>query len=197
VLLQQRLRLGGTDHEDALAVVPAARRLENDRPADLGSEAVDLVRRRHAPVAGRRRAELGEPLPHGSLVLGEQQGMRTWPTGVPLGAQRRQVLGRHMLVVEGDDRAVARHSPQVVEVAVIADDRVADDLGSRDVRSFDQHPQGDAERDRGRLHHAGELTTADDCDARSAHCRRRPLVVDAGGRGGACSGILTRRGGRC
>jgi hypothetical protein len=122
-------------------------------------------------MARCRRPELGQPTTHGALVLREQQGMRAGAAGVPLCAQRRQVLGRYMLVVEGDDGAVPSHGPQVVEVEVVTDDGVADDLRGGDVRPFDQHPQRYAERDSGRLHHAGELATTDDRDPGSTHRR--------------------------
>ena len=93
----------------ALAVVPAARGLGHDRPADLVAEARDLRRRRApAPSAGRAMPERGEPLAHGQLVLGEAQGRRARVQGDAVGLERLEHVRRDVLVVEGDDVAAAR-----------------------------------------------------------------------------------------
>ena len=78
--------------------------------------------------------------------------------------ERVQVLGRHVLVVEGDDLCPAGDLPQHLEVAVVADDRVGDDLRRRDTLRLGQQPQRDPER-RSRLRqHPRELPPTDDGD---------------------------------
>ena len=153
------VRLGRRAHDPhALAVVAAAGGLDDGREA----ERLEVGERGDGGVARTRDAELAEPDAHGALVLGEQQGVRAGSAGVPLGLERPQVLGRHVLVVERDDRDVGDDGPQVVEVGVVADPVVGDDLGGRDVGALGEQPDADAEADGGLLHHAGELAAADD-----------------------------------
>ncbi len=79
-----------------------------------------------------------------------------------LGLERPQVLGRYVLVVERHDRRVGHDRPQRVEVGVVTDDVVGDDLGGGHVGRLGEEPDADAEADRGLLHHASQLATADD-----------------------------------
>ena len=95
---------GRADEPDALAVVPAAGGLEHAREA----ERLDVGDRGDHGVARARHAELGEPGPHHGLVLGVHQRLRAGAHGDPVGRERVQVLGRHVLVVEGDHRAARR-----------------------------------------------------------------------------------------
>ena len=79
--------------------------------------------------------------------------------------ERVQVLGRHVLVVEGDHLRAVGDLPQHLEVGVVADQRVRDDLGGRDPLGLGQQPQRDPERG-GRLRqHPGQLSAADHGDA--------------------------------
>ena len=55
---------------------------------------------------------------------------------------------------------------------MVADDVVGDDLGRRHVGALGEQPDAQAQRDRGRLHHAGELSTADDGEVWSGHGRK-------------------------
>ena len=72
------------------------------------------------------------------------------------------MLGRHVLVVERDDRDTGDDGPEVVEIGVVAHPVVGDDLGGRDVRALGEKSDAHAEADGGLLHHAGELTAPDD-----------------------------------
>ena len=67
-----------------------------------------------------------------------------------------------MLVIKRDNRSISDRRPQIVNIRVITDDVVTDDLRCRYVWPFGQQPQSKAQRDGGLLHHAGELSTADD-----------------------------------
>ena len=65
-----------------------------------------------------------------------------------------------MLVIEGQDVAAGRERRHRVSVPVVADGGLRDHLRGGGVARLRQHPQSHAERDRGRLGHAGELPTA-------------------------------------
>ena len=117
------------DEPDALAVVPAAGGLQDARPA----ERRDLLDRGDQRVARARHPELGQPGAHHALVLGVHERLRPGAYGEPR-LQRVQVLGRHVLVVEGDHLAALGDPLQRRQVAVVADQLVGDDLGRRDAR---------------------------------------------------------------
>ena len=96
---------GRADEPDALAVVPAAGGLQHAREA----ERRDVVDRRSTTAlrghgtpssASRRRIT--------RLVLGVHQRLGPGAHGDAGGLERVQVLGRHVLVVEGDHRAARR-----------------------------------------------------------------------------------------
>ena len=148
------------DRPDPAAVVPAAGDLEHARQPEL----LDVRRRRHDGVPRARHAQRAEPLAHHRLVLGVDERLRARPYGDAGVGQRVQVLGRHVLVVEGDDLGPAGDLAQHLEVSVVADDRVGDDLRRRDALRLGQQPQRDPER-RGRLgQHPRELPATDDGD---------------------------------
>ena len=106
-----------------------------------------------------------EPRPHHGLVLGVDQRLRARPYGDARLGQRVQVLGGHVLVVEGDDLGPAGDLPQHLEVSVVTDDRVGDDLRRRHPLRLGQQPQRDPER-RGRLgQHPRELPATDHGDS--------------------------------
>jgi hypothetical protein len=110
---------------------------------------------------------------------------RLWsgPAGHAGGRQRLEVLGRHVLVVEGDDLAAAGDPGQRVEVAVVADLVVRDDLGRRDAFGLRQQPQRDAEGRRGLGHHPRQLPAADHGDGRGAGSHGRQRSEDGSGLG--------------
>ena len=68
-------------------------------------------------LRGHGHAELGQPRAHHALVLGVHQRLRPGAHGDAVGLERVQVLGRHVLVVEGDHRAAVGDLAQRVEVA--------------------------------------------------------------------------------
>ncbi len=103
--------------------------------------------------------------------------VRAGPHGHAVRRQRAQVVGRHVLVVEGHHRGAGGHRAQRLEVAVVADDGVRDDLGRGDALGLGQQPQRHAERG-GRLRqHPGELAAADDRDGRSVVGHGETLVT--------------------
>ena len=112
-------------------------------------------------VARARDVELGEPRPHDGLVLGVHQGVRAGTDGDAVSLEGVQVGRRHVLVVEGHDRAAGGHRAQGGEVGVVADDVVGDHLGGRDALGLGEQPQRQAQRDRWLRHHPGELTATD------------------------------------
>ena len=155
--------VGGRGHEPhALAVVPAPGGLEDAGEA----ERLDVGDARDARVPGAGDAERREPLPHHRLVLRVDQRLRPGTAGDPVGLERVEVLGRDVLVVEGDDLAAGRGGAQVGEVAVVADELVGDHLGGRDALALGEQPQREAHRSRGLGHHPGQLSPADDGDGR-------------------------------
>ena len=101
---------------------------------------------------------------HHALVLGVHERLRPRTYGDPVGRQRVQVLGRHVLVVEGDHLAALGDRAQVGEVGVVADELVGDDLRGRDAVRLRQQAQGDPHRRRGLGEHPGQLAATDDGD---------------------------------
>ena len=105
--LQPVGELTGIRHDlHALAVVAAARRLGDDRPAHGVAEGGDLGRGVGPRPPRARDAERGEPLAHRELVLGEAQRLRARVQLDPLGDEQVEHVVGHVLVVEGDDVAV-------------------------------------------------------------------------------------------
>ena len=102
----ERLRavLGRADHPDALAVVTAPGGLEH---AGKPKAAASSAERDQRP-ARARDAHPGQPPPHHRLVLGVHQRLGTGPDREAGVLERVQVLGGHVLVVEGDHRAALR-----------------------------------------------------------------------------------------
>ncbi len=79
------------------------------------------------PWAGH--VEPVETRPHHGLVLRVHEGVGARTAGVSLGGEGVQVVGRDVLVVEGHHGAALGDLAQGGEVAVVADERVAHDLG--------------------------------------------------------------------
>ena len=166
---------GRVNHQHALAVVPAARRLQHDRPARRVTEADHLRRVGDRGPTRAGQAGLAQPPPHHQLVLRVHQRGRTGPDRHAVRLQPGQDRGRDVLVVEREHVTSGGEVPDRVRVGVAAHRRVRDDLGGAGVRCLREHPQPDAERDRGRLHHPGQLPAAD-----------HPHHGEAAGPGGRC-----------
>ncbi len=82
--------------------------------------------------------------------------------------ERVEVVGRHVLVVEGDHGGTVGDLPERREVGVVADQLVGDDLGGGDALGLGEQAQREAERDRGLGHHPGQLPAPDDGERGSA-----------------------------
>lgn len=71
--------------------------------------------------------------------------------------QGTQVLGGYVFVIEGDHVAAPRELTQRVEVAIVADDDIADDLRRGILRGVTEELELDAERDARLVCHTSEL----------------------------------------
>lgn len=163
------LRLGVHDPH-ALAVVAAADGLEDDgETLALRRERGHVGRIRHDAVAWAGDADRVEPRAHHALVLGVHQRLGPGADGHAVGLQGPQMLGGHVLVVEGDHVAAAREVTQCVQVSVVADDDVAHHLGRGILRGVTEELEPDAERDARLVCHTSELTAADHADYRERH----------------------------
>ena len=159
-----------TDEPDALAVVAAADRLEDDgEAAHLLGERRHIGGVRHDAVARAGRAELVELGAHHALVLRVHQGVGPRADGDAVRLQGPQVLDRDMLVIESDHVAAPRELTQRVQVAIVADDDIADHLGRRVLRGVTEELESDAEGDARLVGHTGELAAADHADYRERH----------------------------
>ena len=136
----------------------------------------DVVRGAHLGPRRLGLAGLLQRAAQDQLVLGVHQRARAGGDPVAGVLQGAQVLGRHVLVVEGDDGGAVGDPLQGGEVAVVADVHVGRDQRRRLVRSCRQHPQRLAESDRRLVRHPGELATSDHGDDRhgTGGLRRRP-----------------------
>ena len=168
------------DDEDALAVVAAPRRLQHDGPADVVGEGGGLVDGAHLRPGRLRLAGIGERAAQDQLVLGVHQGRRPRRDPVARALQGVQVLGRHVLVVEGDDRGAVGQALEGSEVAVVTDLHVGGHEPRRLARFGHQHPQRLAEGDGRLMRHARELSTAD-----HGHDRQPGARIEGSNHGGA------------
>ncbi|GGX14873.1 hypothetical protein GCM10010321_31390 [Streptomyces chartreusis] len=84
-----------------------------------------------------------------------------------------------MFVIEGDHIAPAGELAQRVEVAIVADDDIADHLRRGILRGVTEKLEPDAERDACLVCHTRELAPADHADYRERHA---PRVSAAPGR---------------
>src|SRR4051794_40985347 len=82
------------------------------------------------------------------------------------------MLGGHVLVIEGDHVTALRERAERVEVAVVADDDIADDLRRGILRSVTEELEPDAQRDACLVCHTSELAPADHADYRERHTPR-------------------------
>lgn len=172
--------LQGAYEPDPLAVVAAADGLQDHRKTvalgagreALGREGGDVGDVAHDPVPWAGHAERVELGAHHTLVLGvhERVGARTDGNAVRL--QGTQMLAGHMFVIEGDHIAAPREVTQRVEVAVVADDDIADHLRRGILRGVTEELEPDAERDARLVCHTSELTPADHADYRERHAPR-------------------------
>ena len=110
-----------------------------------------------SPAAGERAAQ------H-QLVLGVHQRVGAGRDAVAGPLERVQVLGGHVLVVEGDHGGAVGEPLQRVEVAVVAEADVGGDQRGRLVGPVGEHPQRLAERDGRLVGHPGQLAAADHRD---------------------------------
>ena len=142
-------------HLHALAVVPPAWRLRDDRPAHGVPEGRDVRGgvRPHPPRA--RDAELGEPLAHRELVLGEPQRGRPGMQLDALGHEEVQDVRGHVLVVEGHDVAVLGEGVHGIRLGVVADGRAGDDERGAGVVRLGEDAQRHPELGRGGRHTSG------------------------------------------
>ena len=172
----------------ALAVVAAARGLGDDGPADAVAEGGDLGRRRGPGPPRAGDPQPLEALAHGELVLGEVQRGAARVHGDAVVLEGLQDVGRHVLVVEGDDVARGGEGPHGLEVGVVPDRGAGHDERRGGALALGEDRELDAELDRRALHHPGELAAADDADdgestggtlglARRARSRRPSLVA--------------------
>src|SRR5690606_41698069 len=94
--------VGGGDDAHALAVVPAAGGLDDDRPTGGVPEGGELIAGADRGPARARDAELAEGGAHDDLVLGVTQRVRAGTDGDALGLELPQQLAGHVLVLEGE-----------------------------------------------------------------------------------------------
>ena len=153
--------VGAADDEHALAVVAAPRGLQHDRPPDAVGEGGDLVDGRHLGPGRLRLPGLGERPAQHELVLRVDQRRGARGDAVAGLLEGVQVLGRHVLVVEGHDGGAVGEALQGGQVAVVADLDVGGDERGRLGRVGGQHPQRLPEGDRRLVRHPGQLPATD------------------------------------
>ncbi|GFJ91437.1 hypothetical protein Prum_050790 [Phytohabitans rumicis] len=182
--LDVRQRVVGAEHPHPPAVVPAADRLRDHRPADLVAERADLLRCGHRPPVRDRRAQRGQPFPHGPFVLGVQQRVGARVDGHAVGGQRADEVGRHVLVVERDDVAALGEGAQGGQVGVVAEVQVGHHQRGAVVGRRGEHAQGLAKGDRGLMGHPGQLPSAHHADngqtGSGIHLARQPIRAAPG-----------------
>ena len=139
------------------------------KPSPSAANARHVRRVGDDAVAGAGHADLVEPRPHHALVLGVHERVGAGADGDAVRLQGPQMLGRDVLVIEGDHVAAARERTQRVQVAIVADDDIADHLGRRVLRGVTEELEPDAEGDARLVGHTGELTAADHADYRERH----------------------------
>ena len=123
-------------------------------------EVRDVGHGRDQRVARAGHPELGQPGAHHALVLRVHQRVGTRPH-CQVGLQRVQVVGGHVLVVEGDHLAAGGDLAQGGQVGVVAHHVVGDHLRCAHARRLGEQPQRNAQRRCGFGHHPGELAATD------------------------------------
>ena len=118
----------------------------------------------HHPVRRAGRPERGQPVAHDRLVLGVHQRVRPGPDRDPGRLQVAEQPGRHVLVVEGDHVAAGGEGADRLGVGVVAHGDVMHHGGRGHVGPLGEQPDLDAQPDRRRVHHPGQLAAADDAD---------------------------------
>ena len=121
--------LGGAHHAHALAVVAAPGGLQHHRPPDVGGEGLEVRDVAHGRPPRDRDAQGGQPLAHDQLVLGVHQRLRARAHRHPGRRERAQVLGGHLLVVQGEDGGAVGQGGQRGGVRRGAQGCVGDHLG--------------------------------------------------------------------
>ena len=169
------------------------------------------LRPRRLRLPGRRRA----PRRRTSLSCAWTSAAGPGATRWPASSSALQVLGRHVLVVEGHDGGAVGAREQSGQVVVVAQLDVGGDERGGLVGIAGQHPQRLAERDGRLVRHPGELTAADHRHDGQARARveprrdhaREPTGVPTGlsaaaytdrmPRSAQCSPACRTRGGSC
>jgi hypothetical protein len=75
-------------------------------------------------------------------------------------------------MIESDHIAALGEPAECLQIAVIPEDDIRDHLRGRIVRSLGEHPKANAESDRRRRRHPGELPGADDPNDDFGHDER-------------------------
>ena len=181
---------GGLAHPHALAVVAAADRLEHDRPA---SRPRTPRRRRWSRTGANRGQAMPSPVSRSriaslSWVYRERRCGRAGPDAGAL--ERGQVRAGHVLVVERDHVAPGRERGNISQASDSPQPIPAADLGGALLRRAGQHPEADAEADRGLAGHPGELAAAYHAD--HWHHRCRPFPCDGTAEMNATGGAHSR-----
>jgi hypothetical protein len=136
-------------------------RLEDERPADLFGELVQLGRSLDAAPPRGRNAQLGQPGAHEGLVLREAQRVGSRVHDDPVGGKCPDVLVGDVLVIPGHHVAAGREAAQVLQRAVVADLDIVGHEGRPVVGRVGQHPQRLAERDSRLVGHSRQLPGPD------------------------------------
>ena len=162
-LERRRAVVRASDEPDALAVVAAARGLQDAREAE-----VDHVGDRPDDAEPRQRgADAGQRLAHHDLVLGVDQRVRA--RAAPPCPSAARACRWSVGTCSWSKVTTWQPSTSVLErgeVGVVAHDVVGDHLGRGDAGRLGQEAQRDPQRG-GRLgHHPGQLSASDDGDDR-------------------------------
>src|SRR5699024_529872 len=157
------------DDADALAVVTAARSLEDEGIADSGGEGLDVGGRGDLRPGGIRQAEFVHLRPHPDLVLSEDEGLRARTHDVAGLDQGLEMLRRDVFVIEGDDVDGLGEGLECRIVRVVADTHFIDDLSGGGIAGLCEDGEPDAEGFCGGREHACQLAAANDTDTRKSH----------------------------
>ena len=162
--------LGGVmDDADAVAVVAAARGLEDERQAQPARGLLELLDGGHLRPARVGQAQLVDLPAHDQLVLRVDERVRAGVHAVACGLECAQVLRRHVLVVEGEDVYRLREGEQGVPVLVVAHGHVCGHLCGGGPLRLTEDMEGDAQRLGCGCHHPSQLSAAHDTDLGESH----------------------------
>ena len=169
----------GVGDGNSVPVVPAPGGLDDERPADSRAEFLEGRLVVDAGPRGTGHAHRTQALAHRELVLGVAERI-----GGRLDAHATRGLTkdgvRDVLVLEGQDVGPLDEGGDGLPRAGLTDGLVDGDLAGRPVLSLNECPQVYSERYRTLLHHACQLSPADDgngygCRYRACHGTNLPL----------------------